>query len=170
MWFMPNFTRYGWVNCRKTHARTRKKGGTQVTDCFICKSQYWEHTESDLSKCLRQANLRLQELHVIVEKLKVLYWKGKYGPVLIVRKNLIMSPWPVINAIVHYLRLTRLRNLRFNLLISDCDIKGVPVGAVCSNCGKFIGRQKLKTHQLKCGRRHWGVHNKWILKLILFQY
>jgi len=49
--------------------------------------------------------------------------------------------------------------MRFNLLIQDCNEKGIPIGAKCWSCGKFIGRQKLKTHQLKCGRKHLGVHN-----------
>ena len=44
-----------------------------MTDCFICKTQYWEHAESDLSKCLRQANLRLKDIDKIVTKLRVLY-------------------------------------------------------------------------------------------------
>ena len=50
--------------------------------------------------------------------------------------------------------------MRFNLLIADCNSAGVPLGAECPSCRKFIGRNKLKTHQLKCGRKHWGVHNK----------
>ena len=50
--------------------------------------------------------------------------------------------------------------LKFNLLIQDCNEQGIPIGAVCPNCRKFIGRNKLKTHQFKCGRKHWGVHNR----------
>ena len=41
--------------------------------CLICKTQYWEHTEGKLQSCLRQANLRLEDIQKIVKKLRVLY-------------------------------------------------------------------------------------------------
>jgi len=41
--------------------------------CDICDLHYYEHGEAELSKCLRQANLRLNEIDKIVKKLRRLY-------------------------------------------------------------------------------------------------
>jgi len=55
--------------------------------------------------------------------------------------------------------------MRFRLLIDDCDSRGFPIGAKCPNCGYFVGRNKLKTHQLKCGKKHIGVHHYGVKKI-----
>ncbi len=48
-------------------------GGLYLAKCHICQNHYYEHNDADSMKCLRQANLRLTDIDLIVKRLAVLY-------------------------------------------------------------------------------------------------